>query len=98
VTLRLPSDRAVDVVPGPTLTTLSGWTLDALNGGPFPSSRGYDAHRARTLWRERMRPEADGALVASARGLEEVMGPMDPLLVPALQEMAQAQLRMGELR
>ncbi|OJH36220.1 hypothetical protein [Cystobacter ferrugineus] len=48
-TLRLPSHRAVDVVPGPALTTLPGWTLDALNVGPFRSARGYDAHLARTL-------------------------------------------------
>ena len=48
-TLRLPSDRAVDVVPGLTLTTVPGWTLDALNVGPFRSARGYDAHLARTL-------------------------------------------------
>jgi hypothetical protein len=48
-TLCLPSGRAVDVVPGLTLTTLPGWTLDALNVGPFRSARGYDAHLARTL-------------------------------------------------
>lgn len=48
-TLRLLSDRVVDVVPGLTLTTLPGWTLDALNVGPFRSARGYDAHLVRTL-------------------------------------------------
>jgi hypothetical protein len=48
-TLRLPSGHSVDVVPGLTLTTLPGWTLDALNLGPFRSVRGYDTHLARTL-------------------------------------------------
>ncbi|XXF79043.1 hypothetical protein P2318_04630 [Myxococcaceae bacterium GXIMD 01537] len=48
-TIRLLSERAVDVVPGHTLTTLPGWTLGALNVGPFRSSPGYDARLARTL-------------------------------------------------
>jgi hypothetical protein len=29
-----PADHSLDVVPGLTLTTLPGWTLDALNVGP----------------------------------------------------------------
>lgn len=48
-TLRLISDRVVDVVPGQALTTLPGWTLDALNVGPFRSAQGYDDHFARTM-------------------------------------------------
>jgi|GEM_PF-1999681 len=48
-TLRLLSDHMVDVVPGHTLSTLPGWTLDVLNVGPFRSSPGYDARLARTV-------------------------------------------------
>lgn len=47
MTLRLPSNCTVDVVPGSTLTTLPGWTLDVLSVGPFPSAQGYDTHLAR---------------------------------------------------
>ena len=54
-------------------------------------------HRDAVELRERTHPEADGALIASARRLEEVVGP-DPFLVPVLQEMAQAQHRMGDLQ
>jgi hypothetical protein len=49
VTLRLPSNCTVDVVPGPTLTTLPEWTLDVLSVGPFRCAQGYDAHFARTM-------------------------------------------------
>lgn len=67
-TLRLPSDRSVDVVTGLTLTTLPGWTLDALNVGPFRSAQGYDAHLARTLgstfdWSDEFRFGADTLLL-----------------------------------
>lgn len=53
-------------------------------------------HQDALEMRERTQPEADSALIESARRLEEVVGP-DPLLVPALQEMAQAQRRMGDV-
>ncbi|NVJ14289.1 hypothetical protein [Myxococcus sp. AM010] len=67
-TLRLFSGRAVDVVPGRTLATLPGWTIDALNVGPFPSSPGYDAHLARTLgstfdWSDEFRFDKDTLLL-----------------------------------
>jgi Zn-dependent protease with chaperone function len=54
-------------------------------------------HRDALEMRERTQPEADQALVASGQRLEEVVGPTEPFLVPVLQEMAQAQHRLGDL-
>ncbi|QRK05316.1 M48 family metalloprotease [Archangium violaceum] len=53
-------------------------------------------HRDALDMRERAHPEADTALVASARKLEETVGADDPFIVPVLQEMAYAQHRMGD--
>ncbi|PTL82418.1 tetratricopeptide repeat protein [Vitiosangium sp. GDMCC 1.1324] len=53
-------------------------------------------HRDALDLRERKHAEADGALVDSARKLEETVGSGDPFIVPVLQEMAQAQHRMGD--
>ncbi|MGZ3459280.1 MAG: M48 family metalloprotease [Archangium sp.] len=53
-------------------------------------------HRDALDLHERKHPEADGLLVASANKLEEIVGSEDPFMVPVLQEMAQAQNRMGD--